>query len=322
VSGRETIVCASANPALDRRVRLAALRLGKVNRASQAEAFPGGKAAHVAMAAQALGARAVWIGFLGGALGEECARGLKRLGIEVHAVRTAAQTRANLEVIENSRRITEILEPGATPTLGEREEMLEACEEAIENRWPGALMVISGSLPAGMDANFYVKLIRAAHRAGAEVFLDTSGDALARGIKAEPELVKPNRAELEAILRRKLRGKRDVIAAARKMIERGAKSVAVTMGSSGLVWVEEKDGPAWIAVPPKLEAVSTVGCGDTTLAGFAVAQAKGLRGEAAVRFATACGAANCLAAREGQISRRNVEALIPRIKTKLVRGES
>ncbi len=74
------IVCISANPALDRRVRLPALKLGEVNRATSAESFGGGKAAHVAMAAQALGWRASWIGFLGGSSGEECAAKLRGLG--------------------------------------------------------------------------------------------------------------------------------------------------------------------------------------------------------------------------------------------------
>ena len=80
----------------------------------------------------------------------------------------------------------------------------------------------------------------------------------------------------------------------------GAQSAAITLGAEGLVWVESKDGPAWFAQPPRLKAISTVGCGDTTLAGFAYAAMRGLTGEEALRFATACGAANCLAEFEGR----------------------
>lgn len=310
------IVCLSANPALDRRLRTRNLQFGTVNRSEAAEAFPGGKAAHVAMAARALGAHAVWIGFLGGALGEECARGLMSLGIEVLQIRTKAPTRANLEIIEDSGRITEILEPGGKPDAAERAEMRRMCQRALREKWSGAILVISGSLPAGIATDFYPPLIRAARSAGSPVFLDTSGEALANGLKAGPDFVKPNRSELETLLKRKLRGERELLTAGRQLIERGAKSVAITMGAKGLIWIEGKKGRAWIATPPCLKpVVSTVGCGDTTIAGFAVARAYGLQGEAAVRFAAACGAANCLAAFEGCISKKDVESLITQIKT-------
>jgi 1-phosphofructokinase family hexose kinase len=264
----------------------------------------------------------VWIGFLGGALGQECERGLSNLGIEVLPVRTKASTRANLEVIEDSGRITEILEPGGRPNSADRAELLWTCKEALEKRWPGTPLVISGSLPAGVPDDFYVRFIRAAHSAGSPVFLDASGAALSAGIEARPDFVKPNRSELETLSGRRLRTMGEVVFAAQKLISLGSHSAAVTMGTAGLVWIEKEGEPAWVAVPPKLKAVSTVGCGDTTLAGFAMARAKRLSGEPAVKFATACGAANCLAEREGQISRKDVEALIPRIKTKATRKKT
>ncbi len=76
-----TIVCVSANPAMDRRLRVTSLTVGAINRAAIAQGFAGGKAAHVAMAARALQAQPVWVGFLGGAIGQECARQMKCLGI-------------------------------------------------------------------------------------------------------------------------------------------------------------------------------------------------------------------------------------------------
>lgn len=311
---RPTIVCLSANPALDRRLRLPTLSLGEVNRARTAEVFPGGKAAHVAMAVRALGAKAVWIGFLGGAIGEECAAGLSGFGIEVVRVRTSAATRANLEVIEDSGRITEVLEPGGQPDADERTQMLQLCAESLRGKWHGASLVISGSLPGGAPPEFYASVIESARAAGSQVFLDTSGEALQAALGERPDFVKPNRTETETLLRRPLRNTQDVVAAGRELIERGAQSVAITLGAEGLVWIESKDGPVWLAQPPNLRPISTVGCGDTTLGGFACAQAQGLRGEAATRLATACGAANCLAAFEGGISQAEVQSLIPQIQ--------
>lgn len=308
------IVCLSANPGLDRRLRLARLAPGEILRAQSAEAFPGGKAAHVAMSARALGADAAWLGFLGGAIGEEVAAGLRLLDIAAVAVPTKAQTRINLEIIEDSGRITEILEPGGRADDAEQSEMLRVLEEGLREIWKGALVAISGSLPAGSPPDFYARVIRAASAAGAKVWLDTSGAALAPGIAAGPFLVKVNRHEAEDLLGEPVRDARAAADAAHKLIERGAASAAVTLGAEGLVWVENAGASSRMARPPRLQAKSTVGAGDATLAGFACAAGQGLRGEAALRLAAACGAANCLAEFTGRISAKDVESLLPKIE--------
>jgi 1-phosphofructokinase family hexose kinase len=313
-AGGGMIVCISANPALDRRLRVHTLALGETNRALSAEILPGGKAAHVAMAARALGVRAAWIAFLGGAIGEQCANELERIEIEVVSVQTRAPTRVNLEVIDDSGAITELLEPGGSPEPAECDEMVRVCEGHFRGRWKQALVVISGSLPISAPAALYTRLIQCAQAAGLKVFLDTSGEALSVNLAARPDFVKPNRKEAETLLGAPVHSFADAQAAAAELIARGARSAAVTLGSEGLVWLESAQGPAWIACPPRLQAVSTVGCGDVTLAGFAYAAQRGWHGEEAVRFAAACGAANCLAQWEGRITFNDVESLIPQIK--------
>src|SRR5271156_5478208 len=126
-----TIVCVSANPAMDRRLRMAPLTVGEINRAQSAQGFAGGKAAHVAMATRALGARAAWIGFLGGAIGQECARQLEGLDIEVISIPVAASTRVNLEIIDAAGIVTEILEPGGATTAQERNEFVQKCVQRV-----------------------------------------------------------------------------------------------------------------------------------------------------------------------------------------------
>jgi fructose-1-phosphate kinase PfkB-like protein len=165
-----------------------------------------------------------------------------------------------------------------------------------------------------MPVDFYASLIDAAHAAGSKVLLDTSGDALRAGLKAKPDFVKPNRKELEAFLGRLLPDANEALAAAHELIRSGARSAAVTMGAEGLVWLESEGGPAWSARPPRLNRLSTVGCGDATLAGFAFASLQGLTGEKALRLAVACGAANCLAEFEGRISADDVQSIIPKVE--------
>src|SRR5690349_22956310 len=125
------LICVSANPAIDRRLRIESIAVGGVNRALSARPFPGGKAAHVAMVAHALGEEVMWLGFLGGAAGEECESGLTDLGIPVTVVRTRAETRANLEIIADDGTVTEILEPGGHVTDEEIERLFSACRDVF-----------------------------------------------------------------------------------------------------------------------------------------------------------------------------------------------
>ncbi len=315
-----TVVCISANPAMDRRLHLSSLGLGEVNRARSAQALPGGKAAHVAMAARALGARTVWLGFLGGSIGEQCAGELRDLGIEVFPVRSRITTRVNLELIEDSGRITEVLEPGEPPDQREYEEMVQMCAEGLAQRWKGAVVVISGSLPVGSPSDLYASLVRSARAAGAKVLLDTSGDALQATLASGPDMVKPNRKEAEALLGRPLPDPRAAANAAQELIGLGAHAAAITLGAEGLVWIEGRGSPAWDARTPPMNAISPVGSGDAALAGFAVAFLQGFTGEKAIRLAAACGAANCLAQLPGRISRETVESLIPQVEVARLRG--
>lgn len=312
------VLCVSANPALDRQVRVPDLLLGEVNRATRALPLPGGKAAHVALSTRALGAKPIWIGFLGGAIGKECATELQKLGVETAAIQTKSSTRVNLEIIEDSGRITEILEPGATPDAAEQSEMLRVFSEGLDSSWKGALIAISGSLPAGASPALYTSLIEAAHHAGSRVLLDTSGEAFRASLHARPDFVKPNRSEAELLLGRKLTDTRSVEEAAHDLLRLGAQSCAITLGAQGVLWASSDSGPVWLAKPPHLKAISTVACGDATLAGFACATLNGWLGEDALRFATACGAANCLAEFEGRISLSDVHSLMAKIEIETI----
>jgi 1-phosphofructokinase family hexose kinase len=305
------IICVSANPAIDRRLLLGRLKLGAVNRASSVCPLPGGKAAHVAMAAAALGERVMWVGFLGGATGEDCERGLVSLGIPVAVVKTAAETRTNMEIVEADGTVTEILEPGGAVTERDVERMLSLCRDVFNEHRGAAQVALSGSLPPGAPADFYAQLIRLAHAHGCRALLDTSGEALRAALAESPDLVKPNREEAEALTGVRLDGAGSASEAARLLFDAGARGVAISLGAEGMFWQESSEAAPLVARPPRVEARSAVGCGDASVAGFAVAHRRGLAGREFVRFAAACGTANCLADAPGMIDRREVERLLP-----------
>lgn len=309
-----TIVCVSANPAMDRRLFMGSLAVGEINRAKSALGLAGGKAAHVAMTARALESQPVWLGFLGGTIGQECRRQMESLGIQVVAVPTKSSTRVNLEIIDAAGQVTEILEPGAETSAQERDEFLQTFFQGLREEWQPALLVISGSLPAGFGPDFYVSLIEAARAAGARVFVDSSGEALRASANARPDFVKVNRAEAEVLVGRPLATMQEIAHAAAQIVERGVGSAAITLGREGLVWLEHKNEPVWKAVPPRMNVISAVGSGDATLGGFAFAAVQDIVGEEALRLAAACGAANCVAPAPGRIELATVRTLMPQIE--------
>src|ERR1041385_5936108 len=102
-------ICVGPNPAIDKRLTLESLSPGRIHRVRTIQHFPGGKAAHVAMVLRTLGVAPHWTGFCGGPTGEELVRGLTALGVAVHPCHTRQPTRTNLEIIEDSGTVTEIL---------------------------------------------------------------------------------------------------------------------------------------------------------------------------------------------------------------------
>lgn len=317
------LVCISANPAIDRRLRLENIAVGEINRALSAQPFPGGKAAHVAMVAKALGIDVMWVGFLGGATGEQCESGLSAFGVPLTVIRTQSETRANLELVSADGKVTEILEPGGAVTEGEVERLLTTCRDLFAESERGTQVALSGSLPPGAPLDLYAELIRLAHLYGCRTLLDTSGEALRQGLNAAPDFVKPNRSEASVFANCSIDAGNSAAGAMQKFFVSGAKSVAISLGAEGMIWQRSVNGDLFVSQPSPLKNCSPVGCGDAALAGFAVAHEHGLSDEETLRLATACGSANCLADAPGRVDGGDVSRLAQEIRVqRLVLCES
>src|SRR5438876_833054 len=279
--------CVSLNPAIDTRLTVKGFIPGRVNRAAEVCRTPGGKAAHVAMALKGLGADPMWIGFCGGASGTELLAGLRLLGIETMSVPSSQSTRVNLEIVDSSGEVTEILEPGGTITSSEWSEFQEAWAGAFRVAAQKRVMMISGSLPPGVPDDAYATLVRSARSANCLAFVDTSGVALSKTLAAGPDLVKINREEAEGVTQVAICDPASAAQAARKLLDLGANSAFVSLGDRGIVGVRKRDQPAIHAWATPLRAKSTVGCGDAALAGLAYATAKELTFEQSLSLAVA-----------------------------------
>ena len=312
-------LCVSANPAIDKQIRMTEFRVGAVNRAAEAAPEPGGKAAHVAMTLRALGEKPEWIGFAGGATGEFLIGGLKALGIRALPVATREATRENLAIVDGVGTMTEVLEPGEKPSAKELGTFRKACEAEFTRGGKKLTVILSGSLPRGVAAHFYASLIRAARSHGCRVILDSSGEALRRGVAAQPDLVKPNREEAEALTGVNIRDVASAREALPQILAMGARSVAISLGKNGVLWGGENQGVLYARVPEVI-CRSAVGSGDAMVAGFAFGLERGLSPEKTLRLAVACGSANCLADSPGRIRLSAVRKLQKAVTVEVLAG--
>lgn len=288
-------LCVSPNPAIDKRLALPSLVRGRVNRVHAVRGFPGGKSVHVAMVLHTLGGRPRWIGPCGGASGQEVLAGLAALGIQAAASATHQPTRTNLEIVEDDGVVTEILEPGSTPSSSEWEKFKDLCKSLFAEGSENSSVIFSGSLPANAAPELYAGLLGKAREFGCKTFLDTSGEPLRLALGEKPYFVKPNREEAARLLGKPVGSLSDAASAVHKLLTLGAESAALSLGSEGLLYCAGSDAPVLFAPVVPLQPRSTVGCGDSAMAGFAFGIASRYSPPDTLRLAAACGQANCSA---------------------------
>lgn len=290
------ILTVNLNPAVDRTCRLAALEPGAVNRLYSSKSVAGGKAVNVAKVLRQFHMPVAAVGFLGGAGGKLIGEALEKMGVECHFTEIGGQTRTNTNVLEEDGRVTEILEPGPVITEKELAKFLKQFTGCLENC---ELAVMSGSLPEGVPTDIYARLIELCHMAGCRVILDTSGEALRQGLQAGPDLVKPNRRELEYLAGRTLGNREEIADAARALFKSGIGRVVVSLGSEGLLWVD--GGHTVFREAKPVRVVNTVGCGDTVVAALCMGEMAGEDVETTLAKAVAMAAANAVTGESGNI---------------------
>lgn len=306
--------CVSANPAIDKRVRVSTLIPGRVNRVSEVRAAPGGKAAHVAMVLRSLGADPLWIGFAGGITGTQLLDGLRALDIRVQPIVINVDTRTNVEIIDDQAGVTELLEPGLPIEEKCWKSFLEVCSNSFSQQASPGIVIASGSLPTGADPRFYANLTTLVHQHGHKIFLDTSGEPLRLALAAAPDFIKPNREEAERLIGEKLSTPQSWKSAAERLVQLGARSAIVSLGKDGFIWQAGVGQETYHAKSSNVTEISSVGCGDATVAAFAYATSAGLSVDKTLRLAAACGAANCLADLPGRLREGDVKNLEPLVR--------
>ena len=264
------ILTVTLNPAIDKVYEVEFFDVGHVFRPKDMWATAGGKGLNVSRVAAILGEKVMATGFLGGANGQFIRGELKKLGIRDAFVEIGGNTRIciaiNDPVLDTS---TEVLEPGPVISSSEQEEFLNNFKEIVKET---DIVTISGSLPKGVPTDFYGKLIEISREFNKRVLLDTSGQVLLKSLEYCPFMIKPNQTELEAITGKRIRNEPDILDTAHEIHQKGVQLVCVTLGAKGCIAVT-REGVFRLEAPP-IDTVSTVGSGDSFLAGCAVALAR------------------------------------------------
>jgi 1-phosphofructokinase len=297
---------------------MVALRLGHVNRAQLTQGYAGGKSAHVAMVLRTLGDAPLWTGLCGGSTGTELTADLRNLGIETYPCNTAGTTRTNLEIIDDQGTVTEILEQGSAPSDGEITAFEETCSELFSHGKEQLWVIFSGSLPPGVSADFYSRLISAAKSSGCSTCLDTGGEALRAALSRQPDFVKPNRDEASSVLGIQIDSLQTAATGLRQIIRSGARSAALSLGAKGMLYCPGQSEPIFFAPTLSIPVRSTVGCGDSAVAGFVHSAALKAAPEDALRLATACAAANCLADSPGAACLSDIRKLLALVQVEVL----
>ena len=279
------VLTVTLNPALDLTVRLPSLRLGEVNRSDSLQVHAAGKGLNVAQVLADLGHQLTVTGFLGEGNPQAFEQLFAARGFADEFVRVAGDTRSNLKLAEADGRVTDINGPGLAVSEAQCDELLARLERLVPDH---DLVIVAGSLPRGIEVQWFVELLQRLKRLGARVSLDTSGAALREGLAATPWLIKPNEEELGEARGVALDDSSAVAAEARRLQAEGIAHVVVSQGSHGVSWFSPS--AALHANPPKVRVVSTVGAGDSLLAGMLHGLLEGWPAERTLTHATAIAA--------------------------------
>ena len=306
------ITTITLNPAIDTRYFIEDFKEGRLFRAEKTIKSPGGKGLNVTKVLRQMDADVVATGIIGGKNGEWIQENLKKMDIKEEFYVSSAETRVCIAVLAKHSE-TEILESGEELTDSDLRAFEKKLMELVEK---SDVITMSGSLPKGMDAGYYQKLVELVNRKGKKVILDTSGKSLLEGVKGKPYLIKPNFDELEYVLGESIDGRDKIKKAVEKLKNLGAQNVLVSLGGEGAIYFGEEILKITI---PKIKIHNTVGSGDSSVAGFAKGLDDGLELNEILKLSMACGMSNAQSMETGRVIPEDVKEFMGNITVEVLK---
>ena len=299
------IICCGFTPCVQRILEFEKVKKGVVNRAVKVTLGIGGKGANTARMVQQLGSHAVLVEFVGGSNGKRLEEMLISEGVGFQHIEVDGETRICQTLVEGGNsEPTELVEEMPPISSNDWKRMLELFETLD---LLGAVVPLSGKLPAGAPVDGYAQICERVHEGGGRVIIDSQGEPLLLSLQHKPRLVKINDVELLATVKSD-----NLLSGCRELMHLGAQSVLITRGSRSALFVDEFH--CLELFPPKITAINPVGSGDAVTAGLAVGLNKDQSISDALRLGMACGAANALNLLSGSLKEADVESFYARVK--------
>lgn len=291
------------NPSVDYIVELENVAIGELNRTVNETKFPGGKGINVSRVLKRMGVTSNALGFIGGFTGDYILNYLQKEEIETDFVRVKEDTRINVKL--KTEKETEINANGPVITT----EYFSELKEKIRSLTSADTLVLAGSIPSSMPSNTYEEIVKICSENGTGFVVDAEGELLKKVIPYKPLLIKPNHHELGELFNTVISEPEDVFPYAEKLIEMGAQNVIVSLAGKGAVFMNEDI--ILVATVPTGEVKSSVGAGDSMVAGFLAQYKKSKDLKEAFRYSVAAGSATAFSI--GLCTLDKVESLLSQV---------
>ena len=274
------------NPSLDYIVSMNGFELGRTNRTTGEQMFPGGKGINVSIVLGNLGIENTALGFTAGFTGEQIEREVQKIGLRTDFIHIEEGfSRINVKLKDYDG--TEI--NGMGPEIGKMH--VKELFGKLDRLGAGDILVLAGSIPKSLPDSIYSDILGRLQDKGVLFVVDATKDLLLNVLQYKPFLIKPNNYELGEIYDVTLETREEVVPYARKLQEKGARNVLVSMAGQGAVLVDEKNAVHTLAAPQG-KLVNAVGAGDSMVAGFVAGWTKQQDYDYAFRMGIAAGSAS------------------------------
>lgn len=271
------------NPSIDYIMFANNFELNGLNRATETYKFAGGKGINVSRVLKTLGVQSTALGFAGGFPGQFITDTLTKANICTDFVQVDEDTRINVKLKTGEE--TEINAPGPQISSTQFEALLSQIKDTTEED----TVVVAGSIPKSVPSDAYEQIAKITKETGAQLVVDAEKDLVESVLKYNPLFIKPNKDELEVMFNTTIDSDQKVIQFAHEILAKGAKSVIISLGGEGAVYVDEQY--SYKASVPNGHVVNTVGSGDSTVAGMVAGLEASLTTEEAFKQAVSAGTA-------------------------------
>lgn len=309
------ILTFTINPSIDKTVTVSKVSFEEIIRTSSSVNFVGGKGINISRAIKTLGGETIASGFLGGFTGEWIKKQLCEYEkIPNDFVNITGETRVNLTILDmHSKGEIHLVEAGPSITDRELEELFKKVKKLVRK---AKFIVFSGSIPQNVPTDIYARLIKIAKKENSSTItvLDTSGEPLRYGFEEKPSIVKPNAQETAYLIGERIDSLKKASSALVFFSQKSIEFPIISLGRKGVIALYQ--GTIYEVIPPQITPVSTVGSGDSLLAGILFSLEEGKDIQEALRVGVSCGIANALKEGAGVLKKSDIRKFYRMIRVK------